>query len=212
MNFSSYSNFRVAVQQLIDGDDISQSDLSVEVLDLLIAMGERRIYREVRSSTQDTAFSLTTTNNLVTLPSDFIELKGPPFVATFQVCEYVAWEVIQNSINLLVNLNGTFPGSPIYFSYQNDQILFYPHQPDATVVTGQYYKKFADISLGVLNALFTRHPDLFVYAALAESGPFLGELTRLPIWKESYFNLLQGVNDEERRRYKGRGKLQTKVA
>ena len=55
MNFSSYADFRTKTQQGIDGDDISQSDLSVQVLDLIIGAGEQRVYRDLRSSTQDTA-------------------------------------------------------------------------------------------------------------------------------------------------------------
>jgi hypothetical protein len=88
---------------------------------------------------------------------------------------------------------------------------FYPLQADGTVITGTYIKRFADISTG-LNALFTRHSDLFLYAALAESAPFLGELTRLPIWEQKYASLAQAVNEEERRRVTRGSKLQTRVA
>lgn len=209
MNFATYAAFRTAVLQLVDGDDVSQSDLSVPVLDLMIAAGERRLYRDVRSTTQDTLMSLTTTGNLAPLPSDFIEMRGAPFVANKCVATYAPWEAVQNAIQL--QSGNVIASNPVRYTIQGDSILFFPAQGDGTVVTGQYYKKFPDIATA-LNALFNRHPDLFTYAALAESAPFLGELTRLPIWESKYSELAKAVNEEERRRQTRGSKMATRVA
>lgn len=193
---------------MFDGDDISQSDISVAILDLIIAAGERRIYREVRSSTQVTALTGTTSGNLLALPSDFLELKLGPYVGTFTTATYMPLESINNAIQIGVEKN---ENHPFFFSFQGDNLIFYPTIPDATAISGQYYKKFADISGGTLNALFTRHPDVFLYAALAESAPFLGEMTRLPIWEGKYVSLAKAANEEETRRVTRGGKLQTRV-
>lgn len=210
MQFSSYSDFRSKTLQLIDGDDISQSDLSVSVLDLIIAAGERRIYRELRSSTMDTALSLTTTNNLAALPSDFLELRLGPYVALKAIATYAPLEAVTNAVNLQSQSITT--SNPLRYGFQGDNLIFFPSQADGTTVTGQYYKKFADISGGTLNALFTRHPDVFMYAALAESGPFLGETSRTPVWEQKYTALAMAANEEERRRVTRGSKLQTRVA
>lgn len=207
MQFANYAAFRTAIQRFIDGDDISTSDLSVQVLDMMISAGERRLYRQIRSSTQDASYSLTTTGNAITLPTDFIEFRGAPYFSNFSVCTYAPWEVVQNAINLNASADAS---APIRYSFQSDTVIFFPVQPDGTTIKGQYYKKFADISSG-LNALFNRHPDLFIYAALAESAPFLGEMDRLPIWEKKYTDLVLLVNDEEKRRYTRGGKLQTRV-
>lgn len=89
-------------------------------------------------------------------------------------------------------------------------MVFYPTQPTGVIITGTYYKRFPDISTA-LNALFTRHPDLFMYAALSESAPFLGEMTRMPVWEKKYTDLVQQVNEFERRRYSRGSKLQTRI-
>lgn len=209
MIFASYPAFRTQTQQLIDGDDVSQSDLSVPVLDLIISAGERRIYRDVRSTTQDTAMALTTTSNLAALPADFIEMKGAPFVANKAVATYAPWEAVQNEIQL--QTASVISSAPVRYTLQGDSILFFPAQADGTAVTGRYFKKFADISTG-LNIFFTRHSDLFMYAALAESAPFLGEMTRLPIWESKYSELAKSVNEEERRRQTRGSKMSTRVA
>lgn len=209
MNFADYNAFRNYVHQLIDGDDISQSDLSVAVLDGLIAAGETRCYRELRSSTQDTSFSIQTTANLAPLPADFLELRGAPYVAKKAAATYQPWEAVQNAIQLG---DQTFIASnPIRYTFQGDNLLFFPAQPDGTQITGQYYKRFADLSTG-LNAYFTRHSDVFIYAALAESGPFLGEQSRLATWEQKYSYLIQSAQEQERRRTSRGSKLQARVA
>ena len=205
MIFSSYADFRNKVQSLLDGDDISESDLSVSILDLIIGAGEVRIYRDIRSSTQDTALSITAANNSAPLPADYLELKGAPLTPKFRVSTYQPWETVQNYINT----GCTLSGQVTYYTFEGDTMIFYP--PQTGIITGRYYKRFADISTG-LNAFFTRHPDLFIYAALAESAPFLGELTRLPIWKATYAELAQAANEQERRRVTRGSKLSTKVA
>jgi len=209
VNFASYSDFRNALHVMLDGDDISQSDLSVSVLDLIIGAGETRIYRELRSSTQDVPLSVTTTGNLAPLPTDFLELRGAPYLANKVVATYAPWEAVTNQIQLQQT---TYVASnPIRYTFQGDNLLFFPSQPDGTTVTGQYYKRFPDLSSG-LNALFTRHPDVFLYAALAESGPFLGEMDRLPIWEQKYTGLVAAANEQERRRITRGSKLSTRVA
>ena len=209
MNFATYAAFRTASQQLIDGDDVSQSDLSVPILDLIIGAGEQRLYRELRSSTQDTAFSLTTTGNLVTLPSDFLELRGAPYIANKVVATYAPWEAVQNQIQL--QGSSVTSSNPVRYTFQSDKLLFFPAQADGTSVTGQYYKRFADIS-GALNVLFTRHPDVFLYAALSESAPYVGETSRLTIWEGKYKELIAAANEQERRRVTRGSKLQARVA
>jgi hypothetical protein len=205
MNFASYAAFRTAVQSMIDGDDISQSDLSVTTLDMLIGAGEQRIYRDMRSSTQDAALSIAVTSNVATLPSDFLELKslyiGGNFAAT-----YVPYEVMQD----LIQKASRTGNAPVRYTLEGDTLIFYPSITGVTV-TGRYYKRFADISTG-LNNLFTRHPDVFLYAALSESAPFLGEMTRLQIWEQKYTSLVRAANEQERRRQTRGSKLQTRLA
>lgn len=208
MNFSSYSDFRAKFLQMFDGDDISQSDISVAVLDTIIGAGEQRVYRDLRSSTQDTALNLTTTNNLAALPSDFLELRGAPYVALKACATYAPWEAVNNAIQL--QDTSVIVSNPVRYTFQGDNLLFFPAQANGTAITGQYYKRFADLSTG-LNALFTRHPDVFLYAALAESGPFIGD-SRTQIWEQKYVSLVAAANEQERRRVTRGSKLQTRVA
>lgn len=206
MQFSNYADFRNKVQVLLDGDDVSASDISVSALDLIIASGERRIYRNLRSTTQDAALSLTSTSNAAALPADFIELRNVR-IAGFKSAVFAPYEALES----MIQVSTTTSASSAWYSFEGDSLVFFPKLPNGTAITGRYFKKFADISTA-LNALFTRHPDIFLYAALAESAPFLGESDRLQIWEGKYTDLVTAANEEERRRATRGSKLSTRVA
>ena len=81
MVFTDYKAFRVAVQNLIEGDDTASNTFSVNTLDLLIGLGEARVYHGdaqtggLRASTMLADLSATVTANAATLPADLLELK-----------------------------------------------------------------------------------------------------------------------------------------
>jgi hypothetical protein len=209
VNFVNYADFRDQFHVMFDGDDISDSDISGNVLDLIIAAGEQRIYRDLRSSVQESSLSLTTVGNLAPLPADFLEMKGSPYIGNNKAtANFMPWQQLQDRLQLNV---ASLSAAPEFYSFQSDHMIFYPAQGDGTVVIGTYYKRFADISTG-LNALFIRHPDVFLYGSLAECAPFLGEMSRLPIWEQKYTSLVQEANEQERRRITRGSKLQTRIA
>jgi len=203
--FANYAAFRTAVLQIIDGDDISQSSISANILDLIIAAGEQRLYRDVRSTTQDVSFSINVNaDGTAPLPNDCLELRNVYFPG-FPSLTYAPDEAVQT----LVQLGGT-SGPAKRYTLEGDNMVFFPQQTSGTVL-GRYIKRLPDLVTG-LNAFFNRHPDLFMYAALAESGPYIGEQSRLPEWKERYLTLASSVNEVERRRGSRGSKLQTRVA
>lgn len=204
MNFANYAEFRTRLQQLIDGDDISQSDLSAAVLDQIVDMGEQRVYREVRSSAQDAAFSVAVSSNAVTLPSDLLQLRSVYFASNVPI-EIVPLE------RLYAYQTDTASGNAIFAAHVGDTLVFWPSQSSGTLI-GRYYKKFSDISAGITsNTLFARHPDLFLYAALSEAAPFISD-ERLQVWEQKYRAVRDFVNNEEKRRVWSAGKVQTRVA
>jgi hypothetical protein len=205
MNFANYAAFRTAVLQIIDGDDISQSSISASILDLIIGAGEQRLYRDVRSTTQDISFAIpVNADGTAPLPNDCIELKSV-FFPGFPALTYAPDEVVQT----LVQLGGT-SGPAKRYTLEGDNMVFFPSQTSGTVL-GRYIKRLPDISTG-LNAFFLRHPDLFMYGALAESAPYIGEQSRLEEWKQRYLTIASSVNETERRRGSRGSKLQTRVA
>ena len=80
MQFTNYSDFRSAVFRMIDGDDVASGSLAVDTVDLLIGLGESRVYLGdesmpgLRTRDMESALSLAVTSNTATLPTDCLEL------------------------------------------------------------------------------------------------------------------------------------------
>jgi hypothetical protein len=208
-DFANYAAFRTSVQQLMDGDDISTSTMSVSILDLIIATGERRLYRDVRSSAQDTALTLSVTNNSAPMPIDLIELRSV-YLANGVPLIYMPYEQFQERLQL----SSASTRKPYYYTFEGDSIIFYPSQADGTVINGRYSKRFCSIVTEGLagNTYFARFPDLWTYAALLESAPFIGESTRMPVWEQRYQEIVLSVQKYERRRYTQGSKLSMRVS
>lgn len=204
MNFTTYTDFRTAVLKMIDGDNVNSQALQQTTLDLLIALGEQAVYYgsaggrgepvpPLRVGEMESPLSITVAGNLAPLPADCLALKRVQLAGEYPM-DYVAEE---GALRLL-KVGGS--GSARKYTKQGTSLLFFPSLADATTVTGRYYKKFADISGGTLNAAFTRYPDVWLYAALAESAPFIGEDGRLPMWKTLYAGRVRAAlaNENER--------------
>ena len=70
MAISSYAELQTAVINWLH-----RSDISTIVPDFIM-LGEKRIFREVRSIEMETALSSTIASGVIAVPSDYIELKS----------------------------------------------------------------------------------------------------------------------------------------
>lgn len=188
MQFSTYQDFAVQVQRLIDGDDVL-SDLSPDTIDAFIALGEIRVYRDLRASTMEEPLSIVVTSNAATLPSDCIALS-------------TVWFDGEKPLNMAAEqelrdkLRWTNGGIPRQVAMAGEEVIFYPPATDATTLLGRYYARPVDLKTA-LNPTFVRYPEVFLYASLIESAPFLGEEPRMQMWGAIYQRFLDTANTQE---------------
>ena len=196
MNFASYSDFREKVRTLIEGDEIGET-FSTTTLDLIIGLAEQRIYRDLRASTMYTTATLTTVaSNALALPTSLLALDRV-FIGGDQVEVTDLWRVEE-----LIN-GGASASNPTYCAQKGDSLIFFPEVADSTSIVLSYYARPADVSAGI-NTTVTRYPEVFLYASVAESAPFLGEDNRVGLWEQKYANALaQATKDERWRTYDG---------
>ena len=212
MTWATYNEFRTAVQLMIDGDEVS-SVIQPQTIDTFIALGEGMIYtgaapspayREglppLRASSMEVEWAdvaangNVVANNAVAIPSDCLELV----VAYFD--EDAPLEVVSESELRPRLLCG---GEPRYVAQAGDNLIFAGAATDGDELLGRYYARPAALKTA-LNATFSRYPDLYLYAALAASAPFLGQSAKLPIWQGTYAALLtQALRTEQMRVYGG---------
>lgn len=178
MSIASYSELKTAVASWVN-----RSNLTANVPDF-IALGEARIYRDLRIRAMETALSSAIAAGVVAVPSGYIELKfaylntTPIGKLTRKDAEWVYLNYPTRSAD----------SQPKFIAREGDNFIFGPY-PDGSsyTVKGIYYKRLDALSdSNTTNWFTTNAPDLLLWAALCEAAPFLVNDSRIPIWEGKY--------------------------
>lgn len=211
MQFASYSAFRTSLYTLIEGEELGET-FSVNTLDLMIGLGEGRVYHGdamtpgLRASTMQEPLSVVIASNAATLPADLLELKEVRFSGE-KPLEIVPLDRLRR-----LGEDYASAGSAVrYCAQDGDTLVFWP-EASGTVI-GSYYAQPESLeSVAWANATtFARYPELFTYACLFECALFLGH-EKLPVWEARYRQLADGANHSERMRVYGGGRLRVRTS
>jgi hypothetical protein len=208
MAFATYDDFRIAVQLMIDGDEVASS-IQPSSIDLMISLGEALVYTgntsgvgPLRASSMESALSLTVASNAVSIPDDCLELSAVWFDPSNPL-EVVPEEEVRRWLPI--------GGSQVRKCAQaGDSVIFAPAAENGETLLGRYYAKPVPLKTS-LNATFNRYPELFLYAALYTSAPLLGYDRRIPVWQAFYLELLSSAKEQERMRVYGGSRLRMKA-
>lgn len=178
MALASYTDLQAAIASWLHRDDLSAS-----VPDF-IALAESRIGRDLRLLRQITSadLALTAAAPTVTLPADWLSfrslrllvpdtelgyLSGPQFVARYPAAD---------------------TGAPQHYAIEGGSLRLGP-TPDADgAVVATYFARVPALSdVASTNWLLAEHPGLYLFGALAEASPFLGQdANRTALWDAKY--------------------------
>jgi hypothetical protein len=185
---TTYSGLLTELTRLIDGEDVSASEVPAATLAQIVYMGEKRLYRDLRTRYNEKAWGITTTGNLATMPADFIA----PSVIHFGKAPLIP--VAENT--LLEYLEHAGSGQCKFYCESGPALQFAPAVANGTVLQGRYFCALPALSVSTLpsNALFAAAEDLFIYAALTESAPFFGQDARIQLWNAKYDAILKDLN------------------
>ena len=183
MAITTYAELQKSV-----GDWLHRANLANFIPDL-ITLGETRIFREVRARSMETAFSDTISSGVIALPTSYIELKFA----------YVNRDTVQHLKRREARfIYEKYPtrsgmGEPRYIAREGSNFIFGPYPDSDYTITGIYYKNIGPVSSSA-HALFIDNPDLYLFASLAESEPFLKNDKRIPVWEGKYNKIKDDVN------------------
>jgi len=210
MNFADYNAFRDSLFWLIEGQELTDT-FSVNTLDLIVGLGEGRVYHGdaqtagLRASSMQKPLSLTVTSNAATLPADLLQLKEVYFSGKAPL-DIVPLDHLRT---LEASGNG---GQSCYCAQDGDTLRFWPTA--SGTVLGSYFAKPASIvtiSPWANATTFARYPELFTYACLFEAALFLGFVDKAMAWEARYRQLADGANHSERMRVYGGGPLRMRT-
>lgn len=203
MSIASYPDYLVQVMRLIDGDDVTVSDLSQDTMNQIVSLAQRRLYRVVRCRYNEVPFTATTTtNNLATLPADFEE------VSIVHVGRRALAPVSEEWMREYLDCNPT--GEARYFAAAGDSLQFGPALTDGTAVQVRYYARLPDLTPANFsnNTLILREPDLFIYAALVEAVPFFNKAAdQAQMFMAKFAQAVESVNATSQQAATNAGRL-----
>lgn len=163
---------------------LHRSDLTDTIADLVV-LAESRLSRDLRLQAQIDFATLACVadQNYVELPADYLEAKSITLVDdTGSPLTYQSPE----------QLGARFPvggpsGRPTVYTVAGDRLFLGP-TPDSTYsISLTYFAQFAALSDDEdTNWLLTKHPSLYLFAALAEAAPFMEEDPRAALWEAKY--------------------------
>lgn len=202
---TTWSGYLTSLQVLLQGENARNSHVPVSTLTEMTALGEARIYREVRTRYNEKAFSsVTVTSNLATIPTDF----EAPSIVHFgrKALEPVSEEF------MLEYLDSNPTGDAKYFCQAGASFKFGPSVANATAVQGRYFYRMDSLDATTLptNALFAASNDLFLYAALVESAPFFEQDARIPLWDAKYQSIRDQLNRQSRNAAYAAGRMKVR--
>lgn len=185
MALDSYTNLKQSIIDHLDRDDLSG------FVDDFIDLAEARHKREIRIMDMIERDPITFVTRYADLPSRYLEalsirlLTGedpPTILRNLNLHEMMRKRIEETT------------GIPQFFTVHNQIEL--DRVPDQAY-SGEiiYYKELNALSDNVSsNAILSRAPDCYLYAALAASAPFLMNDERVLLWEGLYTNARDALN------------------
>lgn len=193
MSITTYSELQTAI-----GNYLNRSDLSSRIPEF-IDLSEGKINRRIRHHQQKVlataSYGTSVTSRRIDIPSNTIEILNVQIkVPTDADTEY---ESLTQIAPERIETKYCAAGKPEYFAFRGD--IEFERLADQTYTIRVHYLKRWDIATDSTNWLLTYYPDVYVYGALLEATPYLGQDSRLPMWKSMFDSAVQEINDEATR-------------
>lgn len=184
MSISTYAELQTAVSTWT-----KRADLATPAPDLIM-LGENWIFRNVRAREMETALSVAISSGVASVPSTFRQLKH----ARLDQSPSIPLQIKSAGWIYSTYPNRSSGETPRYIAVDGANFIFGPNAADGTV-KGTYYGSLTSIQ-STPNALFLAHPDLYLFAALAEAAPFCKDLKMAGVWISKRDEIKNDINRE----------------
>lgn len=183
---STYTSLQADIASLLHRTDLT-SDITG-----FISRAEARLNRALKLRTSETEATLAgvVSSRFVALPSDF---NGAIALWIVQDSER---EMLPSRLPKDLGIRAT-SGTPEEWAIDGSNLAFDKPCDSAYTVYFRYYAKFELTVSAPTNWLLTNAPDLYLYASLLESAPFIRDDVRIATWKGYYDLALKELSDSE---------------
>ena len=186
MALETYSDLQASIANWLHRADLTA------VIPEFITLAEARLNRVLAVSDMETEDSLTlnVSSSTIALPTG-AQSAIALWVTTYNPRDKLTYKLPQE---LPVT---TSAGYPSFWTIDSGFIKFDKPADQSYAVAFRYYTKFQLSGSSATNWLLTKHPDLYLFAALMETAPYLGNDARIPVWQSRFEMALKEVKDED---------------
>ena len=196
MRITTYSGLQSSIANWLDRDDLTS------VIQDFISLAEHRMERSIRHYKMVERSTGALDSQYSAVPADWLE------TIRFSITDGNTSKVEQTTVSDLMDkraagLNQT--GRPRFYAHVGESFELYP-TPDQTYnIELLYYQKIPALSTSqTSNWILDMAPDAYLYGALLQAAPYLGEDERVQVWNGLYTAAISELNAaNEKTRYSG---------
>lgn len=199
MALATYSDLQTSIANWLHKDNLTS------VIPDLIALGEKRVFRDLRVREMETALSGTIASGVLAVPSSYLELKFA-YIDGTPVRSLQKSSAHQIYSKFPLRSSDTFP---VYIAREGSNFIFGPFPDSSYTVKGIYYAE--PTSIVTSPTFFSEYPDAFLFAALCEASPYISNDQRIAIWEGKYSQVVKAINSQASNEESGPG-MQVRAA
>jgi len=193
MALDTYANLKTEIANYLNRTDLT------EYLDTFIDLAEARHSRDLRLREMENVSTATTTvsgTQSYDLPTGYLEMRYVLYQSDpYNFLYFMAPPDFFRAFNA-----GETSGTPKYYTIVGSKIYLGPKPDAAKVLELGFFQRPTGLSdTNTTNAVLTDFPDLYLYASLAESAPFLVQDERLAVWAQLYKEGVKTANESAQR-------------
>ncbi len=193
MAISTYDTLKSGIADFLNRDDLTA------VIPTFIDMAEGQINRDVRHWKMETTAQQSVTDDLATLPTDWLETKNVQYypdindTTKFHPLEYLS----QNALDERKMNSENKIGEPQYYTFSANagagQFILFP-QPKARTDDKIVLSYLQELDLQTTNWLIEDYPDVYLYGSLIHAAIYLKDDERLALFSQMYGAAVQRAN------------------
>lgn len=193
MAISNYSNLQTTIADFLNRDDLTAA------IPTFIQLGEAQMNRDIRHWEMEARASgqQSQGDQYMQLPADWLE------TIRFHLTSQGTNAVELASLAAIADKRAAVDdqaGRPRFYAHVRGEFELFPTPDEDTDFELLYYQKIPALSdSNTTNWLLEYAPDIYLYASLAHSAPYLAEDARIAVWAQMYAAAVSQLNAQSER-------------
>lgn len=185
---TTYAELQTEIADFLNRDDLTAT------IPTFIKLAEAGFNRDIRHYEMESRQTADTDDRFLTRPSDWLETIRMNLTGNGTApLRLMSVASMQSERERTLDTSGT----PMYYAHVDGKFELFPSPSSSVNVELLYFAKIPALTVSnTSNWLLNSYPDLYLYASLMHTAPYLQEDTRVELWTSLYRQLMEAINYE----------------